>query len=98
MVAKSFSDIVLPASMQAEMQAHQLCLAILRWALAPNYRAVRTRSGQIMHRRFDGHTVAELEAKVDSFGPLADKVRRLPAYRAALTYLCVDEQRPGVAA
>jgi hypothetical protein len=88
----SFADI--PRT--PEMAEQQICLSLLRWALEPNYRAVQSRSGQIVHRRFFGHTLAELEAKVNALGPMAQRVKALPSYRAAVTYLCPDEHRPGI--
>jgi len=90
---KSFSD--LPKT--PEMAEQQLAITLFRWALSPEYRAVPTRSGQIVHRRFEGHTLAELEAKVNAFGPrMATRIKAMPCYRGLVAYLVPDEHRPGV--
>jgi hypothetical protein len=92
-ILHSFSE--LPKT--PEMAEQQIAITLFRWALAPEYRAVPTRSGQIVHRRFEFHTLAELETKVDAFGPrLAAKVKAMPCYKGIVQYLCPDEHRPGV--
>jgi len=89
---KSFGDLV-PTE---DMAVRHLCFTMIRWALSDNYRAVKSKSGQLVHKRFTGHTLRELEEKVDSLGPRwSAEIRKTPVYKACVTYLCPDEDRPG---
>lgn len=99
MVAKSFVELdrQLPPEFKRAAAVRLMAHDLFAWALSHEYRAVRTRAGQVVHRRFEGHTLAELEAKIKELGPEVEQaVKAMPAYRACVAYLCPDEHRPGV--
>ena len=92
---RSFADI----QPDFNMLVRQTTQSLLRWALSDEYRAVRSRSGHVMHRRFEGHTLQELDDIISRIAlrnlRLADAVRNTPEYKACVQYLCTDEHRPG---
>ena len=65
-----------------QMLVRQTTQSLLRWALSDEYRSVHSRSGQLMHRRFEGHTLEELDNIVSRIAlrnpRLAEAVRNTP--------------------
>lgn len=83
-----------------DMVVRSAAQALMRWALDYEYRARKTRSGQLVHQRYEGHTVYELESALDQLAvqrpKLAQAVRNTAEYQACIKYLCSNEHRDGM--
>lgn len=83
-----------------KMYVRSTAQALMRWALDYEYRTRKTRSGQVVHQRYEGHTVTELEIALDQLGiqrpELARAVRETAEYQACIKYLCSNEHRDGM--